>query len=61
MGAMLYHKKCYEDDGSVLTINTMLSGASHSDWPFRDQVLPCEDLGCLLARWIYNFNVVVIV
>ncbi|KAL7484200.1 hypothetical protein ACHAW6_009841 [Cyclotella cf. meneghiniana] len=49
MGAKSYRKNYYEDDGSVLTADTTLSGASILSGPFRDEFSPCEDLGFMIG------------
>ena len=49
MDTKSYRKKCNDDDGSVLTADTTLSGASLVSGPYRDEVSPCEDLGYMIG------------
>ncbi|KAL3778592.1 hypothetical protein HJC23_007467 [Cyclotella cryptica] len=49
LGAKSYRKHCNDDDGSVLTADTTLSGASFLNVPYRDEVSPCEDIGYIIG------------
>jgi len=48
MSAKSCRKNFHDDDGSVLTADTTVSGASVVSGPFRDEVSPCEDLGYMV-------------